>query len=140
MPNDGPTMEQQYDGMGKADIKRDSDWVPPNKQSLSKSSATNDKNLASSNHDGSQGDFGYEGESSIEHVRGQVQNAAFTNTSLNQNIPASRTWTSFHKVPNPSLKLYVMPHLAGADELPVPGYTTEFNAYDHDHFALPNDN
>ena len=58
-----------------------------------------------------------------------------TRTSIPLNI-ASNT---FHKVPNPELKMYVYPHLAGKDEMPVPGYYTEFNAYTQDHYALPNE-
>jgi conjugative transfer region lipoprotein (TIGR03751 family) len=49
------------------------------------------------------------------------------------------TGSSFHKLPNPELKMYVFPHLAGNDEVPVPGYYTVFNAYTQDHYALPNE-
>jgi conjugative transfer region lipoprotein (TIGR03751 family) len=49
------------------------------------------------------------------------------------------TNTSFHKLPNPELEMYIFPHLAGKDEIPVPGYYTEFNAYTQDHYALPNE-
>jgi conjugative transfer region lipoprotein (TIGR03751 family) len=49
------------------------------------------------------------------------------------------TDASFHKLPNPELKMYVFPHLAGNDEVPVPGYYTVFNAYTQDHYALPNE-
>lgn len=49
------------------------------------------------------------------------------------------TSTPFHKVLNPELKMYVYPHLAGKDELPVPGYYTAFNAYTQDHYVLPNE-
>jgi conjugative transfer region lipoprotein (TIGR03751 family) len=45
----------------------------------------------------------------------------------------------FHKVPNPELKMYVYPHLAGKDEVPIPGYYTVFNSYSQDHYALPNE-
>ena len=45
----------------------------------------------------------------------------------------------FRKLPNPELKMYVFPHLAGNDEIPIPGYYTEFNAYTQDHYALPNE-
>jgi hypothetical protein len=49
------------------------------------------------------------------------------------------TDTSFHKLPNPELKMFVFPHLAGKDEVPIPGYYTAFNAYAQDHYALPNE-
>jgi conjugative transfer region lipoprotein (TIGR03751 family) len=44
---------------------------------------------------------------------------------------------NFRKLPNPELKMYVFPHLAGTAEIPIPGYSTAFNAYDRDHYALP---
>lgn len=43
----------------------------------------------------------------------------------------------FPKLPNPTIAMYVSPHLAGEDEAPVPGYTTAFTLYREDHFALP---
>jgi conjugative transfer region lipoprotein (TIGR03751 family) len=51
-------------------------------------------------------------------------------------LPSNAIETAFHKVPNPELKMYVYPHLAGKDELPVPGYYTVFNAYTQDHYML----
>lgn len=48
-------------------------------------------------------------------------------------------YSSFRKIPNPELTLYVFPHLAGKDEMPVPGYYTVLNAYTEDHYALPNE-
>jgi conjugative transfer region lipoprotein (TIGR03751 family) len=44
----------------------------------------------------------------------------------------------FHKLPNPELHLYIYPHLAGIDQIPVPGYMTVFNVYERDHYALTN--
>jgi conjugative transfer region lipoprotein (TIGR03751 family) len=52
------------------------------------------------------------------------------------NVSASTDLHKFHKLPNPELQLYIYPHLAGRDQIPVPGYTTVFNAYDRDHYAL----
>jgi len=54
-------------------------------------------------------------------------------------LPRSAVTQEFHKLLNPELPLYVFPHLAGKDDLPVPGYFTVFNAYEHDHYALPNE-
>ena len=42
----------------------------------------------------------------------------------------------FPTVPNPTLLMYVDPHLT-VDGLPVPGYTTAFTLYDRVHYALP---
>ncbi|WP_156824313.1 TIGR03751 family conjugal transfer lipoprotein [Thioalkalivibrio sp. ALE20] len=45
--------------------------------------------------------------------------------------------TRFERVPNPTLVMYVYPHLAGRDSVPVPGYATSFPMYDGHHYALP---
>lgn len=68
----------------------------------------------------------------IERIKPYQTNAQTT-------LPSNVTSTPFHKVPNPELKMYVYPHLAGKDELPVPGYYTAFNAYTQDHYVLPNE-
>lgn len=42
----------------------------------------------------------------------------------------------FPRLPNPTLVMYVFPHLS-AEETPVPGYSTVFQLYDRAHYALP---
>lgn len=54
-------------------------------------------------------------------------------------IRANAVSTEFHKLPNPELKMYVYPHLAGKEQLPIPGYITVFNSYTQDHYALTNE-
>ena len=44
---------------------------------------------------------------------------------------------TFPRLPNPSLVMYVFPHLAGAERTPVPGYTTTFPLYDRVEYSLP---
>jgi conjugative transfer region lipoprotein (TIGR03751 family) len=43
----------------------------------------------------------------------------------------------FPRLPNPTLVLYVFPHLAGAERVPVPGYATTFPLYTQVEYALP---
>jgi conjugative transfer region lipoprotein (TIGR03751 family) len=43
----------------------------------------------------------------------------------------------FPRLPNPTLVLYVFPHLTGAERVPVPGYATTFPMYRHVEYALP---
>lgn len=43
----------------------------------------------------------------------------------------------FTRLPNPDLILYVYPHLAGAEGVPVPGYATAFPLYERVEYALP---
>jgi conjugative transfer region lipoprotein (TIGR03751 family) len=43
----------------------------------------------------------------------------------------------FPRLPNPTLVMYVFPHLAGSDGVPVPGYATTFPMYERVEYALP---
>ena len=43
----------------------------------------------------------------------------------------------FPRLPNPTLVMYVFPHLAGESHAPVPGYTTAFPMYEQVEYALP---
>lgn len=43
----------------------------------------------------------------------------------------------FETLPNPTILIYVYPHLATDDRVPIPGYTTAINLYNRDHYALP---
>jgi conjugative transfer region lipoprotein (TIGR03751 family) len=58
-------------------------------------------------------------------------NAAHTRTATNE------IYRQFHRLPNPDLVMYVFPHLAGSDPVPVPGYTTVFPLYQRVLYALP---
>ncbi|MCU7804255.1 MAG: TIGR03751 family conjugal transfer lipoprotein [Candidatus Thiodiazotropha sp. (ex Lucinoma borealis)] len=43
----------------------------------------------------------------------------------------------FPRLPNPTLMMYVFPHLAGEAHAPVPGYATAFPMYEQVEYALP---
>lgn len=43
----------------------------------------------------------------------------------------------FPRLPNPTLVMYVFPHLAGPARVPVPGYATTFPLYESVEYALP---
>ena len=60
-------------------------------------------------------------------------------TNLKNNVTANSVEPSFHRLPNPELKMYVYPHFAEKNEVPIPGYYTMFNAYDHGHYVLSNE-
>lgn len=60
-------------------------------------------------------------------------------TSTRSKVLLKTTDNTFRKLPNPELKMYVYPHFAGKDEVPVPGYHTTFNAYTQDHYAPANE-
>jgi conjugative transfer region lipoprotein (TIGR03751 family) len=57
--------------------------------------------------------------------------AAYTRTAANE------IQRQFHRLPNPDLVMYVFPHLAGTDPVPVPGYSTVFPLYRRAPYAMP---
>jgi conjugative transfer region lipoprotein (TIGR03751 family) len=58
-------------------------------------------------------------------------NATYTRTAQNE------IYRQFHRLPNPDLVMYVFPHLAGTDPVPVPGYSTVFPLYQRVQYAMP---
>lgn len=74
----------------------------------------------------------------LNQLRQQVSLSQKTQTSsLAGSVSANAVSQQFHKLPNPELKMYVFPHLSGQDQVPIPGYFTAFNVYEHDYYALP---
>lgn len=45
--------------------------------------------------------------------------------------------STFPRLPNPTLVMYVYPHLSTSSRLPVPGYSTSFPMYERTEYALP---
>ncbi len=43
----------------------------------------------------------------------------------------------FPRLPNPGLVMYVFPHLAGDEQVPVPGYATTFPMHEQVEYAMP---
>jgi conjugative transfer region lipoprotein (TIGR03751 family) len=61
----------------------------------------------------------------------QSQQTRYTRTAANE------IDRQFHRLPNPDLVMYVFPHLAGSDPVPVPGYSTVFPLYQRVQYAMP---
>jgi conjugative transfer region lipoprotein (TIGR03751 family) len=61
----------------------------------------------------------------------EVDPAAYTRTAQNE-IDAL-----FVRLPNPDLVMYVFPHLATDEDVPIPGYSTVFPLYERVIYALP---
>lgn len=55
----------------------------------------------------------------------------YTRTAQNE------IYSQFKRLPNPDLVMYVYPHLAGSDPVPVPGYSTVFPLYQRVQYAMP---
>jgi len=64
------------------------------------------------------------------------QNLAADQMSYTRNAQ-NEVDSQFKRLPNPDLVMYVFPHLAGTDPVPVPGYTTVFPLYQRVQYAMP---
>jgi conjugative transfer region lipoprotein (TIGR03751 family) len=64
-------------------------------------------------------------QSGIDHYQGFVREAA------------NEIDTVFPRLPNPTLVMYIFPHLSGSGRTPVPGYVTTFPFYEKAEYALP---
>ncbi|NVZ64008.1 TIGR03751 family conjugal transfer lipoprotein [Pseudomonas gingeri] len=62
---------------------------------------------------------------------GASEQPAYTRTARNE------IHSQFRRLPNRDLVMYVFPHLAGSDPVPVPGYSTVFPFYQRVQYALP---
>lgn len=60
-------------------------------------------------------------------------NMSYTRTAQNE------IYSQFKRLPNPDLVMYVFPHLAGTDPVPVPGYSTVFPLHQRVQYALPSE-
>lgn len=67
----------------------------------------------------------------IDHEALAAQREGYTRDAANE------IHSQFSRLPNPDLVMYVFPHLAGADPVPIPGYSTVFPLYARPQFALP---
>ncbi len=70
------------------------------------------------------------------------------NEGITRELPRYEAWSRsaineinqlFPQLDNPTITMYVYPHLATRDQVPVPGYTTAFRLYDRDQYALPHE-
>lgn len=66
-------------------------------------------------------------------LENEVDLAPYSRTESNQ------LSNNFKFLPNPVLVMYVAPHLATANEVPIPGYVTQFRMYERDHYAMPHE-
>lgn len=111
VPQSGPSMEQVYDGMHAKTSA--SQHAQPN--AVEASTDTTELTV----------------------LRQNVKLTTPVNAqSVLVNADTKSIQQAFHKLPNPELVMYIYPHLAGSDQVPIPGYSTEFSVYEHDYYAL----
>lgn len=62
---------------------------------------------------------------------------SITDTASYTRTARTEIYSQFKRLPNPDLVMYVFPHLAGTDPVPVPGYSTVFPFYQRVQYAMP---
>lgn len=114
VPQSGPTMEQVYDGMNTKSVTLPSTKAKP-------------VNTVQGSVD----------QTKLSDLRQNVRLSTPINAqAMRVNADIKSIHQAFHKLPNPELVMYIYPHLAGSDQVPVPGYSTEFSVYEHAYYAL----
>ncbi len=74
----------------------------------------------------------------LSSVRHLVNQNGFA--QANSNSPGnSFVEAEFPMLPNPQLIMYITPHYAGDEQMPVPGYYTVFPLYEKNYYALPSE-
>lgn len=69
-------------------------------------------------------------------VEADLSAALATNTDYTRTA-RTEIYRQFPRIPNPDLVMYVFPHLAGSEQVPVPGYSTVFPLHSRIEYALP---
>jgi conjugative transfer region lipoprotein (TIGR03751 family) len=162
VPQKGPSMEAVYDSMGTPKNKNSNDASASDNRSASKNShsafsasstfSTPSTSPASGAPIAENKMVDIEAAETTENTEADLARIRHTiekkereerkekvrGTALAGGIHTSALYP-FKKLPNPELKLYVYPHFAGNDEIPIPGYYTEFTAYERTHYALPSE-
>jgi conjugative transfer region lipoprotein (TIGR03751 family) len=76
----------------------------------------------------------------IDQVRNEVTQQVRADQSLNLSAYTRTTEKEINNLfpilSNPMLSMYVYPHLASDEQLPVPGYTTAFLLYEKNYYAM----
>ena len=70
----------------------------------------------------------------LTSARADVSSIATNTTGIT--AISAETNDNFVLLPNPTIALYVYPHLVNGN-IPVPAYTTQFTLYTNVHYALP---
>ncbi|WP_445003790.1 TIGR03751 family conjugal transfer lipoprotein [Halomonas mongoliensis] len=82
------------------------------------------------------------GERRLLDVRSELRRPLESSELVSEQLRYSRDASNeivsqFRRLPNPDLVMYVFPHLAGSEQVPVPGYSTVFPLYQRTQYAMP---
>lgn len=89
-----------------------------------------------------QGSTSGSGAQGVVAARGALRRAIPTSQAVAEQTRYTRTaaneiYSQFSRLPNPDLVMYVYPHLAGSESVPIPGYSTIFPLYSKPQYAMP---
>ncbi|MCG7601785.1 TIGR03751 family conjugal transfer lipoprotein [Halomonas sp. McH1-25] len=82
------------------------------------------------------------GQQAAAAARGELRRPIGTGQLINEHThytrnAANEIYSQFSRLPNPDLVMYIYPHLAGGESVPVPGYSTIFPLYNKPQYAMP---
>lgn len=82
------------------------------------------------------------GQHAIEAARGSLRRPITAGDMVDERTrytreAANEIHSQFSRLPNPDLVIYIYPHLAGDQSVPVPGYSTVFPLYQKPQYAMP---
>ena len=82
------------------------------------------------------------GRQAVTAARGDLRRPIGTGRMIDERArytrnAANEIYSQFSRLPNPDLVMYIYPHLAGDESVPVPGYSTIFPLYNRPHYAMP---
>jgi conjugative transfer region lipoprotein (TIGR03751 family) len=85
---------------------------------------------------------GSTGQQAIEAARGSLRRPITAGDMVDERTrytraAANEIHSQFSRLPNPDLVIYIYPHLAGDQSVPVPGYSTVFPLYQKPQYAMP---
>lgn len=89
-----------------------------------------------------QGSASGSGTQGVVAARGALRRAIPSGQAVAEQTRYTRTaaneiYSQFSRLPNPDLVMYVYPHLAGSEGVPIPGYSTIFPLYSKPQYAMP---
>jgi conjugative transfer region lipoprotein (TIGR03751 family) len=85
---------------------------------------------------------GSTGQQAVEAARGSLRRPITSGEMVDERTrytreAANEIHSQFSRLPNPDLMIYIYPHLAGDQSVPVPGYSTVFPLYQKPQYAMP---
>ncbi|REC93365.1 TIGR03751 family conjugal transfer lipoprotein [Kushneria indalinina] len=95
-----------------------------------------------SSEDSGKASMGSTGQQAVKAARGSLRRPISASEMVDERTrytrdAANEIQSQFSRLPNPDLVIYIYPHMAGDQSVPVPGYSTVFPLYQKPQYAMP---